>query len=108
MKPSYLEIGAREEATTKTFFTELFGWTFEPMEHGGVFDTGGLQAGLHGNDPNPGIIVYFQVSDIQKAVEKVRALGGTADEPSPEEPGFGRFSACVGPDGIRFGLHQVT
>jgi predicted enzyme related to lactoylglutathione lyase len=36
----------------------------------------------------------------------VREAGGQADPPAPEEPGFGRFSNCRDPQGIRFGLHQ--
>ena len=107
MKPSYLEIGSRDENDARDFFVTLFGWTFSPMEHGGVFETGGLKTGLHGDDPKPGILVYFDVPDIRKAVERVRHLGGVAEDPSPEEPGFGRFAACTGPDGIRFGLHEV-
>jgi predicted enzyme related to lactoylglutathione lyase len=35
-----------------------------------------------------------------------REAGGEADPPAPEEPGFGRFSNCRDPQGIRFGLHQ--
>lgn len=108
MKPSYLEIGAQSEAKAKDFFSSLFRWKFSPMEHGGVFETGGLKTGLHGNDPTPGIVVYFEVESIEDAVERIRKLGGQADDPSPEEPGFGRFAACAGPDGIRFGLHQRT
>ncbi|MEL6245134.1 MAG: VOC family protein [Pseudomonadota bacterium] len=107
MKPSYLEIGARDETKTKEFYARLFGWSFSPMEHGGVFETGGLRTGLHGGDPTPGIVVYFEVENIEDAINRVRNLGGKADNASPEEPGFGRFSACIGPDGIRFGLHQT-
>jgi hypothetical protein len=35
-----------------------------------------------------------------------RPAGGEADPPASEEPGFGRFSSCRDPQGIRFGLHQ--
>lgn len=106
MGPSHLEIGTSDEGGTREFLKELFGWSFTPMDHGGVFDTGAIKTGLHGNDPAPGITVYFEVADIDAAAAKVRALGGTADDPSPEEPGFGRFSACTDPHGVKFGLHQ--
>lgn len=108
MKPSYLEIGSQDEVATKQFFQSLFGWTFTPMEHGGVFDTGDIKTGLHGGDEQPGIVVYFQVPDIAAAVQTVRRLGGKADDPSPAEPGFGRFATCHGPGGVRFGLHQLA
>lgn len=106
MKPSYLEIGTSNEDDTRSFFLDLFDWTFTPMDHGGVFDTGDIKTGLHGNDPLPSIVVYFDVADIVEAVKKVRVLGGKAEEPSPTEPGFGRFSTCTDPNGVRFGLHE--
>lgn len=106
MKPSYLEIGAPDDENVRAFFEELFGWSFTPMENGGWFDTGEIKTGLHGKDDRPAIVVYFDVPDIEAAVARVRQLGGTADDPTPEEPGFARFSTCADPQGIRFGLRQ--
>ncbi|EBA14066.1 VOC family protein [Roseobacter sp. CCS2] len=106
MKPSYLEIGAPDDAKARRFFADLFGWSFTPMENGGWFDTGDIKTGLHGKDERPAIVVYFDVTDIKVAVAKVRQLGGKADDPTPEEPGFGRFSTCTDPQSIRFGLRQ--
>ncbi len=107
MKPSYLEIGAPDDDRARTFFADLFGWSFTAMENGGWFESGDIKTGLHGKDERPAIIVYFKVPDIENAVAKVRDLGGTADDPTPDEPGFGRFSTCVDPQGVRFGLRQV-
>lgn len=106
MKPAYLEIGAPDDENARTFFESLFGWPFTAMENGGWFDTGEIKAGLHGKDDRPAIIVYFDVPDIEVAVSRVRQLGGTAADPTPEEPGFGRFATCTDPQGIRFGLRQ--
>jgi predicted enzyme related to lactoylglutathione lyase len=52
--------------------------------------------------------MYFSVNDIEAAVLTVRQLGGTAEEPRPEEPGFGRFTACTDDQGVQFGLHQAA
>ena len=106
MKPVYLEIGAPNEDDARAFFEDLFGWSLTPMENGGWFDTGSIKTGLHGKDDRPAIVVYFDVPDIEVAVAKVRQLGGTAEDPTPEVPGFGRFSTCADPQGIRFGLRQ--
>lgn len=106
MKPSFLEIGVPDAGAATAFFTAFFGWSFSPMDEGGVFETGGLKTGIHGDDPNPGIAVYFQVDDIDEAVRKLHALGGQTDEPIVDEPGFGRFVSCLSPQGVRFGLHQ--
>ena len=108
MQPSYIEIGAPNDEPVKKFFGELFDWPYTPMENGGWFDTGSVRAGVHGGDPIPGIVVYFEVKDIEAAVKRVIALGGQSDEPSPNEPGFGRFANCVDPQGIKFGLRQIS
>ena len=107
MKPSYLEIGAPDDARAQSFFGDLFGWAFTKMDNGGWFDSGEIMTGLHGKDDRPGIIVYFEVSDLEAMVAKVRSLGGTAEDPSPVQPGFGRFSTCADPQGIRFGLREI-
>ena len=106
MSASHLEIGAGDVDRARDFFADLFAWKYVAMDGGGRFDTGDVPTGLHGDDPRPGIVVYFEVPDIAAAVSRVRELGGKADEPSPEEPGYGRFAACTDPQGIRFGLHQ--
>ncbi len=104
---SFIEIGAAEAGAARYFFSQLFGWEFHPMGAGpeGWFQTPSMKAGLHGNDPDPGILVFFSVPDLAAAIAKVRALGGEASEPT-EEPGFGGFSMCRAPQGVKFGLHR--
>lgn len=108
-KASYLEIGTTNIESTRHFFEQLFGWSFNPMgnEGEGWFQTPSLQAGLHGNDPEPQFFVFFDVPNLEMAIARVKELGGTVEEPSTDEPGFGRFCACRDPQGIRFGLHQL-
>lgn len=110
MKPevSYIEIGAGDAGKARAFLGQLFGWDFHLMGAGpeGWFQTPSLKAGLHGNDPAPGIFVFFSVPDLDEAIAKVTQLGGEAGE-ATEEPGFGRFCNCCDPQGIRFGLHQL-
>ena len=105
---SYIEIGTGDCGRTRTFLEELFEWDFHPMGDGGQgwFETPAMKAGLHGGDPNPGILVFFRVADVEAAAARVRELGGEADEPSAEEPGFGRFCMCRDPQGVQFGLHR--
>jgi uncharacterized protein len=104
---SYIEIGAADAGQARTFLAQLFGWDFHTMGSGpeGWFQTPSIKAGVHGNDSNPGIFVFFNVPDLEQAIAKVKELGGEAGE-AAEEPGFGRFSTCRDPQGIRFGLHQ--
>jgi predicted enzyme related to lactoylglutathione lyase len=106
---SYIEIGAGDAGRASGFFSALFGWPFHPMGDAGDgwFETPSLKAGLHGNDPDGGIVVYFRVPDLEAAIAKVRELGGEAEDRIADEEGFGRFCNCRGPQGIRFGLHQI-
>ncbi|WP_121971632.1 VOC family protein [Leptolyngbya sp. BC1307] len=106
---SYLEIGAEDAAVSRTFFEQLFGWSFHPMGSNdeGWFQTPSIKAGLHGNDSEPQFSIFFDVPDLMTAISKVKELGGKVDEPGPEEPSFGQFCSCQDPQGVRFGLHQL-
>ena len=105
--PSYLEIGSKSTRASSAFFSEVFGWVYTPMdESNGWFQTPTIKMGIHDDDPNPKIYVYFCVDDLEEAVSKVRAAGGEAEKPSPVEPGFGRFCSCKDPTGVAFGLHE--
>jgi uncharacterized protein len=105
---SFLEIGSKDAAVSSAFFQELFGWQFTPMsEGGGWFQTPSIRAGLHGDDPVPQLYVFFDVPNLTAAIARVRTAGGQAEDPGAIEPGFGRFSNCLDPQGIRFGLHEI-
>lgn len=110
MTVSYIEIGASDATVTGSFLAKLLGSTLQPMGTAGDgwFEAGAIKAGLHGGEHLPRVDVYFHVPDLLAAIECVRNLGGQADEPGPEEAGFGRFATCRAPDGLRFGLHQPT
>jgi len=104
---SYIEIGASNASQTKLFLEQLFGWDFHPFGQGaeGYFQTPTIKAGIHGDDPSPGFLVFFGVPDLEAAMATVNGLGGST-EGATEEPGFGRFCLCRDPQGLRFGLHQ--
>jgi uncharacterized protein len=108
---SYIEIGSGPDpAASQIFFGALFGWTYQPMSAAGNgwFQTPTIRAGLHPDDPEPGIFPFFEVADLAAAVARVRALGGQASAPGPVEPGFGQFSLCADPQGVKFGLHRKS
>jgi predicted enzyme related to lactoylglutathione lyase len=55
--------------------------------------------------------VFFQVEDVEGAVERVRELGGVSEETDVEGgeetvARFGRFKLCRDDQGSPFGLHQ--
>jgi predicted enzyme related to lactoylglutathione lyase len=105
-EPSHLELGVSDAARAKTFYGELFGWSFTPtVGENAWIETPGVRGGLHDRDDASSIVVYFRVSDIEGAVARVRELGGQADDPGPLETG-GRFASCRDDQGVAFGLHQ--
>jgi predicted enzyme related to lactoylglutathione lyase len=105
---THIELGAPDAKKAKAFFGLLFGWTFDQFGSGeqAVIQTPGIRGGLHDGVTTATFTAYFRVDDISQAVTRVRELGGHAEDPSPPEPGFGRFSACTDNQGIPFGLHQ--
>ncbi len=108
---SFVEMGSGDVGKTSAFFRDLFGWRFETMGapgDGGWFDAAGMRIGLHGGDPEWGMVPYFQVADLDQAIQTVRALGGWAEDKIADVDGFGRFCNCKDPQGMRFGLHQRT
>lgn len=106
---TFFEIGVPDSDRAQAFYAQLFGWEFPPTGQDGQVwvKTPTIRAGIHDQDSEARIAVYFSVDDIEAAVRTVRELGGTAEDPRPEEPGFGRFTACADDQGVKFGLHQA-
>lgn len=102
----YWALPAPEAARSKEFYRDLFGWDFgTPGNQGGMhienrLPDGGLGGGRQGTHPQ----LFFRVHDLDRAVAKVRELGGTA-EPAGEGP-EGRHAMCSDDQGIAFGLSE--
>lgn len=106
--PSFIELGVPAGSRARRFYEQLFGWTFKEMGGDNVLaQTPTIQIGFHSQDPDAVFVIYFQVDDIEAAVERVRAAGGAADDPPKDEEGFGRFVECRDDQGVRFGLREL-
>lgn len=73
----HFEIGCREMATTKEFFSDVFDWNIDAMNRvqpgeGGI---GGHFTSL-GHEPHQYVNFYIQVDDVAAYLEKVAAKGG--------------------------------
>ncbi|HKE18966.1 MAG TPA: VOC family protein [Kofleriaceae bacterium] len=107
--PSFIELGVPAGSRARRFYGDVFGWTFTDMgKDNFLARTPTLEVGVHTGDADAVFVVYFLVDDLEAAVARVRAAGGTADDPGPEQPGFGRFAECRDDQGVRFGLRQLT
>ena len=107
-EPSHFEVGVRDAGRAKAFYGGLLGWSFETTKGENAWiETSGVRGGLHDEDDASNIVLYFRVSDIEAAVQRVRELGGEADDPGPPDSG-GRFTSCRDDQGVAFGLHQPS
>jgi uncharacterized protein len=111
---SFFELGVEDVERGRAFYEGLFGWRFEtgPSGRGFTIATPNVPGGIHGGDPGASPYVFFEVEDIDAALERVRELGGTAEEVDAggedEETvaRFGRFKLCRDDQGSSFGLRQ--
>ncbi len=110
---SFIEFGAADAMTARTFYGKLFGWSFEsgPGGDGYVIDGAGVAAGVHGGDQGAAPYVFFKVDDLDAAAAEVQRLGGTVDTiPGGEDEAsaaiFGEFRMCRDDQGSPFGLHR--
>lgn len=110
----HFELPAQDDERAKAFWSGLFGWEFQDsgMEPTGSYwltQGGGPPAGaLYKAEDmtKQGPVVYFDTDDIEASIEKVRELGGQAEDATPI-PGIGRFSACRDTEGNAFSLFQA-
>ena len=106
----HIEIPADDTGRGREFWGSLFGWQFQPIPSPSEYhmtqiseQTGGaitnMEPGKRGTRP------YFDVDDVNAGADRVRELGGEADDPLPV-PGMGWFATCRDPQGNEFGLGQ--
>ena len=106
----HFELPARDTARAKEFWSSLFGWSFQswngPVEY---HMTEGIEPGgaiYHAEESEPGHpVVYFDTDDVDASTQRIRELGGDADDKQPI-PGIGWFARCKDPEGNAFSLFQ--
>ena len=110
---SFIEFGATDAMTARSFYGKLFGWSFAPGPGGDGYaiDGVGVPAGVHGGDEGAAPYVFFRVDDLEAAVATVERLGGSV-ESLPDSEGeesvaiYGEFRLCRDDQGSPFGLHR--
>jgi len=110
---TWVEIGTSDLDATERFYTAVFGWEFQPF--GDEYRTAtsrGRQVGgfYHWAEPIPdGIHVYVTVADLEAALEKVTANGGTVETSRTEiSPEMGWWAAFRDPAGTLVGLTTMN
>ena len=110
---SWNELSTADPVAARGFYGDLFGWSsddFMPMGELGeyrFFDHGSLRIGaVNGVMPggHPGWRYYIRVPSIAKAVEAVKASGGTISMGPMEVPGGDMILIGNDPQGAEFAL----
>ena len=105
----HTEIPAPDLEKARTFYGNVFGWSFEPMgPHYWLFSDG-VAGGALDQELKPttdGVRLYFQVTDIEAALALVRQHGGEVVTGRTEiGGGHGYFAHFRDPNGNVFGIH---
>lgn len=116
---SWNELLTRDVEAAKSFYSQVFGWTYEGMDMGpmGTYNVveGGENNGLGGLMAMPPDMpdqvpnhwgVYFTVSDVKTTLDAVREAGGQVVQEPFEAPGVGHIAIAHDPAGGSFSLLQ--
>jgi predicted enzyme related to lactoylglutathione lyase len=107
--PSYIELCVDDADKARTFYGTLLGWRMQGETGPTQASTGGLEIGIHDRDPSSLLEVFFTVTDLDSAVERLAELGGrTVSEVHAENAYFGHWVECQDDQGVRFGLRQSS
>jgi len=107
------EAAVPDPAAARTFYTALFGWSWDPVEGLDTYQTfrlgdrwlGGL--GAVGDSPVPGWGVCFAVTDTDATVAAVTGRGGSVLLPA-QDSAYGRYAVVADPQGAAFSLMQTS
>ena len=102
------EIGARDGAKLREFYTALFGWTITgDSEYALVTaEEGGIGGGIlqtHDDMP-PYVAIYVGVDELQGTLDRAAELGGHTVVPPMPIPNVGTFAMFSDPDGNLIGI----
>ncbi|MEM7271772.1 MAG: VOC family protein [Actinomycetota bacterium] len=96
----YSTLPAPDLERTARFYRGLFGWNLQRGANGyhvaDVYPPMGLASG----DGAPQ--VWIEVAEVAPVIERIRELGGTAEDPVTYDSG--EYSACVDSQGVRFNV----
>lgn len=83
----YFNIPVPDPERAAVFYREVFGWDVQGGHIANISAPPG-SVGNYDTVDQGGIRLWFVVEDIHASVDKVRALGGTAEEPTESESGW--------------------
>ncbi|MCF6385869.1 VOC family protein [Mycobacterium sp. MBM] len=104
---SYITYFAEDSAAFRAFYSRVLHWTFTAgrVQDGWAVEDVHPMAGMAGGNPAPVTVPMWTVDDIDAAVERVRAAGGTVIE-EPSAQSYGKSALCADDQGARFYLGE--
>jgi predicted enzyme related to lactoylglutathione lyase len=118
----HFEVHASDPQRTMNFYTQLFGWRFEPwgppdtywLIKTGPVDQPGIDGGVvprRGAPPTEGqavnaFVCTVDVANAAESLAKAIALGGSEALPVMAIPGVGWLAYAKDPEGTIFGMMQ--
>lgn len=90
------------------FYGAVLGWRYAPGREprGRQVEGLGQRIGLWGGEEHNTMFLCFAVDDVAAAVERVRAAGGQAHEPTREP--YGLVADCTDDQGMRFAVYELS
>ena len=103
----HFEIPVTDKARARSFYGEVFGWTFQdvPEMDYTMFQTPGKGMAVAGGFFTPSeqmparVVNYFCVDSLEKSAERVQRLGGKALGPAIDIGGHGRMMHIADSEG---------
>jgi uncharacterized protein len=110
----WAELVAKDPAPAATFYKSLFGWgtrgdpRYTEWTLGGRSIGGMIQIQKDWGEVPPHWLVYFQVEDCDRSVEKAKGMGAKVEMGPQDFPGVGRIALLSDPQGARFYVIKLT
>jgi predicted enzyme related to lactoylglutathione lyase len=119
--PSWFELHTRDYARAVDFYRSAFGWETATLSDNDEFryttlrdqtgdgELAGIMdaAGFLPEGVTPHWAIYWEVDDVDAAVAKVKALGGSVVIEARETP-YGRLAGVADPTGAQFKLRRAN
>ena len=120
---THFELPANNKEETKKFYADVIGWKYEDMgemNYTMVYTSevddkympttpGAVNGGMMSAEDNGGLnpVLVIDVADIDAAMEKIEAAGGTFVMPKTEVGDMGLYARFKDPSGVVMGVWQT-
>jgi predicted enzyme related to lactoylglutathione lyase len=107
------QLNTSDPAAARSFYTGLFGWSFETVmeepAYWGIQNDGALNGGMmpipDGSPASPHWLAYFTSGDLEESARRIAENGGRVIIPATSIPS-GRFLMAADPQGAAFALFE--